>query len=488
MTIKTITLSESQKTTRKTAHAVMWNYLSFGLGKGLVFISTAILARLLTTHDFGLVAFAMLAISYLSVLKDLGLGAALIQQRENVEESANTVFTLNLLLGATLTLVTLAIAPLVANYFHNPEVAPLLRVLSFTFVLNALGSIHIIRLQRQLAFNRKIVPDFGRSLVKGGVAISLALAGFGAWSLVLGQLAGVITAVILAWIVYPWRPHLRIRRKLARRLLQFGSALLAVNVLDAIISNADYLIVGRILGAEALGIYTLAYRLPELLILNLLWVVGAAIFPAYAAIQNQPDLLRQGFLTTIRYLEMVSIPLCLGLFVVADPLVRVAFGEQWLAAIPVVRILALFVLVRSIGSNVGDIYKATGHPDILAKLGLISVVPLLLALWYGSRFGLTGVATGHLIIGVGRTLLRLGIATRLIRVSWQDIARQLKPSFISGLGLLALALPAVYLTQDLMPLLRLILITAAGAAGYLSVLWFLEREQLRQAARLIFKR
>lgn len=484
----TTTSATPQETTRKTARAIIWNYLSFGLGKGLVFLSTAILARLLTTRDFGLVAFAMLVVSYLSVLKDLGLGAALIQQRENVEESADTVFTLNLLLGAALTLLAIALAPLAANYFHNPEVAPLLRVLSFTFVLNAFGSIHIVRLQRQLAFNRKIIPDFGRSLAKGAVAIGLALAGLGAWSLVLGQLAGVVTAVILAWIVYPWRPRLRIHRQLARRLLQFGTALLAVNVLDAIISNADYLIVGRTLGTEALGVYTLAYRLPELLVLNLLWVVGAAIFPAYATIQNQPDLLRQGFLTTVRYLEMVSVPLCLGLFVVADPLVRVAFGEQWLAAIPVVRILALFVLVRSIGSNVGDIYKATGRPDILVKLGVISVLPLLLALWYGSRFGLIGVATGHLVVAAGRTWLRLEIATRLIHVRWRDIARQLQPSFTSGLGLLALALPAVSLTQQLAPLWRLILITAAGAAGYLTILWFLERDQLRQAARLIGKR
>ena len=383
----------------------------------------------------------MLTVSYLAVMKDLGLGAALIQKRNNVEESANTVFTLNLLLGMALTLVTIAIAPLVADYFRNPAVTPLLRVLGFTFVLNALGSIHIIRLQRQLAFNRKLVPDFGRSLAKGGVSIGLALAGFGVWSLIWGQIAGVITAVILAWIVYPWRPRIHIHRKLARGLLQFGSTLLLVNILDAIISNADYLVIGRTLGAESLGIYTLAYRLPELLILNLLWVVGAAIFPAYAKIQNQPDVLRQGFLTTVRYIEMISVPLCLGLFVVADPLVRVAFGEQWLEAIPIVRILALFVLVRSIGSNVGDIYKATGRPNVLAKLGLVNVVPLMLALWYGSFYGLIGIALAHLVNGFFRTFMRLWMASRLIQVSWFDILRQLQPAFISGMALLLFAVP-----------------------------------------------
>jgi O-antigen/teichoic acid export membrane protein len=488
MVVNTKSLSENQQTTRKTAHAVLWNYLSFGLGKGMVFVSTAILARLLTTEEFGLVGFATLTVSYLAVLKDLGLGAALIQKRDHVEESANTVFTMNLLLGIGLTLVTFAIAPFVANYFREPEVTPLLRVLGLTFVINALGSIHTIRLQRELAFNRKLVPDLGRSLAKGAASIGLALLGFGVWSLIWGQIVGAVTAVILAWIVYRWRPKLTIHRKLGRGLLGFGSTLLFVNILSTVVNNADYLVVGRVLGAESLGIYTLAYRLPELLVLNLLWVVSGAIFPAYAKIQDQPDTLRRGFLTTLRYIEMVSVPLCLGLLIAADPLVRVAFGEQWLEAVPVVRILALFVLVNSIGFNVGDIYKATGRPDILVKLGLVYVGPLLLALWFGSRYGLIGIALAHLSVGFFRTWIRLTVASRLIRVSWFDILKQLQPAFLSGFVLILLAVPITYLTVDLNPLLRLILIALAGAIGYLSVLWFLERDQLQEAIQLILKR
>ena len=483
-----VSSEHTDKETRKVAHAVIWNYLSFGLGKGLVLISTAILARLLTTADFGLVAFTMLAISYLSVLKDLGLGAALIQTREDVEEAANTVFTLNLFIGIGLTIITYMIAPMAAAYFRSPEVTPLLRVLGFTFAINALGAIHSIRLQRELAFNRKLIPDLGRAIAKGVASVGFALAGYGVWSLIYGQLAGGITAVILSWLVYRWRPRIQIHRKLVRQLLLYGSTLLAVNILHTIIASADYLIVGRTLGASALGVYTLAYRLPELLIMNLLWVVSAAIFPAYSAIQNKPDLLRKGFLTTMRYIELISVPLCLGMFIVADPLIRVAFGPQWLDAIPIVRILSLFALVYSIGSNVGDVYKATGNPDILVKLGLISVGPQLFALWYGSRYGLVGIALGHLITSAVRTWLRLFVATRMIKVSWLDIARELRPSFLSGIVLLLCGVPVMFLTADMGPIVRLILITIAGAAGYLLALWFLEREELQNVIRLVIKR
>ena len=488
MSTNTPALNETQKTTRKTAHAVLWNYLSFGLGKGMVLISTAILARLLTTYDYGVVGIALLTISYLAVLKDLGLGAAFIQKRDHVEESANIIFTINFVVAFVLTLITILMAPFVGEYFRNPEVVPLLRVLGLTFILNALGSIHLIRMQRDLAFNRKLIPDLGNALTKGGVSIGLALAGFGAWALVWGQIAGVVATVILAWIAYPWRPKFHFQKELAQGLVRFGAFVFIVNVMDAVINNADYLVIGRMLGTEALGIYTLAYRLPELLVLNLLWVVGRAIYPAYASMQHEPALLRKGFLTTIRYIEMVSVPLCLGLLIAADPLIRVFFGEQWLEAIPVVRVLAIYVLISSIDGDMGSIFKVMGRPNLLAKLSFVGAIFLIPALIFGARYGIVGVATAHLIVGLGRTLFGLIIALHLIKVSWMEVVLELKPSMLGGLALLLLAVPTLYATQDLLPLLRLILIATAGAVGYLAVLWFLEREQLLQAVQLILKR
>jgi PST family polysaccharide transporter len=169
----------------------------------------------------------------------------------------------------------------------------------------------------------------------------------------------------------------------------------------------------------------------------------------------------------------------------ADPLVRVAFGEQWLAAIPVLRVIALFVLVMSIGFNAGDIYKAIGRTDILIKMGLLRVTLMIPVLWAGTYFGLVGVAVGHLIIGIGYNSLNLWVATRVVKVSWSDILRQLKPSFLSGLALILLAGPMVYLTHEILPPVRLFMIMLAGAIGYLSLLWLLERESLLRVGRLV---
>ena len=476
---------DSHNVTRRTAQAVIWNYLSFGLGKLLVLVSTGILARLLDKEDFGLVGFATLTINYLSVIQDLGLGAALIYRCDRVQEAANTVFTMNLAVGVLLSALTALVAPAVAVYFREPEVTPLLRLLGLTFILNALGAIHIVRLQRELAFGRKMIPDLARATVKGFAGIGFALLGLGAWSLVWGQIAGIIAGVIIAWVVFPWLPRLQIEREIAGSMFRYGASMLGINILGALVSNIDYVIVGRVLGDEALGVYTLAYRLPELLILNILWVVSAAVFPAYAALQKDPDTLRRGFLVTLRFLELVSVPLCLGLFLVADPLVRVAFGEKWLEAVPVVRILALFMLARSVGSNVGDVYKAIGRPDILVKLGLIILPPLVAALWYGTRYGLVGVALAHLALAFVRTGLRLWVATRQMDVGWREMVAEVMPAFAAGLALLATGIPALWFTRALPPLARLLLITAAGGIGYLSIAWLLARDSLRHAYHIV---
>jgi PST family polysaccharide transporter len=217
----------------------------------------------------------------------------------------------------------------------------------------------------------------------------------------------------------------------------------------------------------------------------MLWVIAAAIFPAYATIQNQSTILRQGFLATVRYIAMFTVPLCIGLAVAAGPVVRVAFGEQWLDAIPIVRILALFALVSSIGFNVGDVYKATGRPDILVKLSLVHLAIGFPVLWFGAQYSLIGVATGQLATAIVMMVLRLWVATWVIKVTIGDMLHQLKPSLLSGMVLIVVLLPCLFLTEGILPLFRLFILALVGAVTYTSTLWLLDRESLLQGSQVI---
>ena len=462
------------------ARAVVWNYASFASGKVLVLVTMAILARLLTPADFGMVGFATLVIAHLSVLQNLGLGPAVIQRRGDIEEAAQTVFVINLVLGAFFTVVTILAAPLVAAFFDEPLVPPLLRVLAFSFILESLGSMHEILLQRNLAFRRKLIPDLGRAIAHGGVAITTAVTGLGVWALVWGQLAGIIVYVVLTWMVIPWRPTYRFHRHLIRPLTRFGVPLVLTDIEYAIWSNLDYVIVGRLLGDAALGMYTIAYRLPELLVQSVWRVLANAIFPVFSRIQDDMEALRRGFLATIRYTQIAIVPLCIGMFITAEPAVEFIFGDQWGAVVPVLRVMAVFTLVGSIGVNVGDVYKAMGRPDILAKLSVMELGILFPALLYGSRFGIVGVAWAHAAVATVDTIIRLIVARFVIGISIRDVVRQLVPSFGAGIWLIAAASPTLWLTSGLSTFTSLTVTAAVGSAVYLGALWRLDERSVRR--------
>lgn len=470
---------------RKTAWGFIWNFSAYFLGKLVVLITTSILARILAKSDFGLVAVAVVAINYLSVLKDLGLGVALIQRRGDVKEAANTVFTLNLFIGVFLFAVVIPLAPLVAAYFREPEVVPVLRWMGVSFIINALGSVHTNWLVRDLDYRRKLVPELGGALLKGVFSIGMAYLGYGVWSLVFGQIAGAVASVILVWIVLPWRPRLTIDRKVAGSFMKFGTSVTLVDVITQITDNLDYIIVGRMFGLVPLSIYTIAYRLPEMLLIGNLWVMGGVVFPAFSSIQDRPEELRRGFLASVRLVELLAVPVCLGLLIAAEPIVRVVFGDQWLEAIPVLRVLAVYAWVYSLGYHVGGFYKAIGRPDILLKLSILTLVIIIPSLLIGAQFGIIGVAIGHLVAVLIRRVISLGLATRLVNVSLMQIFRELKPALLGALVMAPVVLLVSYLTADFNPFLQLALIVPAGAISYLGVLWWIEKENLVRILRMV---
>jgi PST family polysaccharide transporter len=476
---------DNREIAQKTAWGFIWNFSAYFLGKLIVLITTAILARLLAKSDFGLVAVALVAINYLSVLKDLGLGVALIQRKGDVQEAANTVFTINLFLGLALSALVIPMAPYVAAYFRDPQVIPVLRWMGVSFIINALGSVHTSWLVRDLDYRRKLVPELGGALTKGAISIGMACLGYGVWSLVFGQIAGAVASVILVWIILPWRPRFTVDRNVAGSLMKFGASVTVIDIITQITDNIDYVIVGRFFGLVPLSIYTLAYRLPEMLLIGNLWVMGGVVFPAFSTIQDRPEDLRRGFLASVRVVELFAAPICLGLLIAADPIVRVVFGDQWLEAIPVLRVLAIYAWFYSLGYHVGGFYKAIGRPDILLRLSLLTLVIILPCLLIGARFGLIGVAAGHLVAVLIRRIISLGLATRFVNVTIKDILGELRSSFLGALVMVPIVAGVSYLTAHLNPFLQLTLIVISGAISYLLVLWGLERDNLIRLLRLV---
>lgn len=473
-----------QKVTNKATRSMGWNYLSFGLGKVLNIVTVSILAHLLAPEYFGLVALATLTIDYLSVLNDLGLGSALIQRREEIDEPANIAFTINILAGIILTTITFIVAPYAAKFFHEPQVTAILRWLGFTFLLSSFGSVHNVLLQRELNFQKRVIPELGNTVVKAIISIGLALAGFGVWALVIGQLVGTGIASFLLWTLLPWRPKFSWNPTIARELFTYGFSIMANNALTIWEQNFDYFVIGLIYTPTALGVYTLAYRLPQALVLSILWTMTAVLFPAFSSLQDQKDALKKSFLSVLRYVELLVTPLCLGMFIAADPLIRVIFGEQWVDAIPILRVLSLYAWAVSIGYHVGDIYKAIGRPDILIKMSIPMFIIRVFLLWLGAQYSLVGVALGHLAAMIIESVIRYFVASHFLKITIMEVIKELT-AFACGAVLVVFALIALYFTQKSLPITQLIIVVAAGAAGYLGTAWVVERDSVMKVFQML---
>lgn len=427
----------------RTLRGTAWAYGSYVGGQALVLVSTAILARILSPGEFGLVALAIVFVTLLDTVSDLGLSPALVISTEaELRERADTVFGFTVALGALLSALTAAISPLAAEFFHRPDLAPLLAVLGLNFLLRSLGATHYALAQKRIDFRSRTAAEVTGVAVRGAVSVGLALGGFGAWSLVVGYLAGTTALTLTLWWLVPWRPSGMPGRAHLPPMLRFGSTLTAVDILAAVINQVDYVFIGRVLGTHALGLYTLGFRLPEMLIIGLAVVAGRVLFPAFAAVDR--DALGRGFLVSIRYSAIVALPLAVGLAALAEPFVFAVFGGRWGGSVEVMRVLSLYGLAVAIGIPAGIAYKATGQAGILLKLALPRTALVVGSIALLVDHGIVAVATCQACVAALFAVIGMAIAARMLRVRVWDLASAIGPAALASaaMGVAALGVAA----------------------------------------------
>ncbi len=339
----------SSSLTQKTLKGVFWSYLSFLGGKGLNFVSTIILARLLLPEQFGLIGYCLIVIQYVDIINSAGIDTALIARREKVQEAANAAFVANMLFGVICFTITWVIARPVSVFFKAPEIVPLFRALGLSLPLTGLGMVPDAMLKREMKFQTVLISDVTRNFMKGAVSIVLALLGFGVWSLVWGQVFGVLTGSVLSWILAGWRPTWRFHREATRSIVFFGFHIILLETAGAFRNNVDYLLVGRILGAAALGFYTMSYRIPELLIRSLNYVVGNVSLPALAMTQSDRPKMQKFYFGYLRFLSMFVFPVGVGLAFTAPVFIPLFLSEKWGPAIIPTALISIALCVTALG-------------------------------------------------------------------------------------------------------------------------------------------
>lgn len=474
---------------RQAMTGMAWSIFATGGGRLISLASIAVLARLLTPTHFGLVAFAMVFIAYVEAIGDLGTGAALIRWPERWRDVAQVTFAINLAMGAVWFGLTLAAAPAIAQFFGSADGVSVLRALAWTFLLKGLGNTHDALLQRELRFQARAIPEVSLLVAKAAVAIPLALAGFGVWSLVWGQLVGQALWTGLLWVMVPWRPARAFPRlDIARQLFAYGRGIVAVNVLAAVVHHVDVVVIGRVFGATALGLYQMADKLPDLAITLVSRSASKVLFPVFGRLQTGGDALREMYATSLRYLSLLTTPAAALLMVLAEPIVLTVLGAQWLPAVPILRALAAYAGIRALSASAGDVLKAVGRPGALAALAAARAVVLVPALILASAMGPVAVAWMLAAVTTMGTVANIAFVCRVGAIRPATIVAALRP----GIGVGAVLAVGLAIAMDWMaslpPAAQLMVGSVVGITVYVAALRVISPTTWRELRRVVADR
>lgn len=405
---------------------------------------TVVLARLLDPSDFGLVAMVLAVTAFADQLRTLGLGQVVTLAESITHRQASTLFWLNIAVGTALALLVAAIGPLLGAFYGHAQLAGIALALASVYVVESLSVQHNALLLRQLRFRSVAVRGFLAKAVSVAVAIGCAVGGLGYWSLVVGYIAASVASTVFTISAVRWVPSRPGWSPGMRPLLSFGGGLSVFYVLNYLSRNADNILIGKFLGAASLGLYTRAYSLLMQPIHQVNRPIGAVAQPALAALWGDPAAYRAYYLTVIRGLGLVGMPITALLAVLAEDTVVVLLGERWLAVADVFRLLALAGILQVVAYTNGWLYATSDRAWAMARWGLVSRPLVIAAFVVGLPWGITGVASAYAAVQL--LLLPLGFcsATKGTPISMSDIAGAMwRPLALSVLvGALAFAVSA----------------------------------------------
>lgn len=447
---------------------VLWSAATFLGARLLTFVSIIVLARLLTPTDFGVVAAVLVFIAVLEVISDAGMKATVVYEQESgMSERVHTAFTVNLGVAGALCAVSVLLAPLVASFFDIEEHTNLFRVASLNLLLTGLGNVHDALLLRELNFRRRMVPEIARGIANASLAIPLAASGSGASALVAGLLAGTAAWTTAQWLLSAFRPHLSFDRSILRSMVNYGSGAFSLAVIGSATRVVPLAIVGRMLGEQALGLYTVARRVPELAIEEVVYNVSRVYFPALAKKRSLDGAVNAATLSMLRLQSLCVAPIAAGLAVLSSPLIVVLFTDKWSEAGPVLSALAVMSGLACAFFPLGDGLKAVGKQWLMVALNLIQIpfvaVGIMLLAPQGIGTVVWFMTAASLTFLVGMTLL----ASRELGIRRRDIVGAVRPAVVAAVGVI-LGAGAVRLAWPDLSAGPLLLGVAGGSAGGLA--------------------
>ena len=358
-------------------------------------LSTSVLARILSPDDYGLVGMTTVVTGFIQIFKDIGLSNATIQRPEINHKQVSTLFWVNASVGLGLALLTILLGPVVAWFYDEPKVSGIMYALSLNFVFSGLGAQHEALLKRQMRF--MVLANITMLSMTVGVtaAVATGVLGGGYWALVFLLMGNTITTTIAVWIICGWKPGWPSKEAGVGEMLRFGGNITGFSTVNYFSRNLDNILIGRIWGAEALGLYAKSYQLLLLPIHQINFPMTSVALPVLSRLQNDPERYKRYYFKAISAITAVGMPVVGFLFAGADQLILLALGEKWLEAVPIFRLLAPAAMAGTFNVAIGWAYNSLGRTDQHFKAGIVTALTYTLVFTASVRSGTIVLAAAY---------------------------------------------------------------------------------------------
>ncbi len=388
------------KLSRKALKAVKWSSISQFSRQIIQYLTTLILANILSPNDFGLIALALVITGFIEIFKDLGTSSALIYLNEVNELLISSIFWFNIILGFFFTLLIFLSSNLISSFFNSEDVVSILRVLSIVFIISGFSILPKTLLERELQFNKLALVEIVSVIVGSSTGIILAYLGFGVWSLIFQILANNLVFTILVLINKKIKPVAKISFKSLKSVSNYSLNLIGYNVFNYFVRNADYMLIGKYLGENQLGNYYLAYKIMLYPLQSITVVVSRVMFPIFSRLKNDINKFRKVYLRTTHIIAFFTFPMIIGMMVVSKYFVFTFFSHSWDTTLlsNLIIILAPVGLIQSLSATTGSIYMATGKTNWMFGWGVFSGIITIAGFIIGLNYGVIGVAISYLIV------------------------------------------------------------------------------------------
>jgi O-antigen/teichoic acid export membrane protein len=465
---------------QQAVSGVKWLSVSQATQLTTQFLGVIVLARLLPPSDYGLLSMAVIVTGFVGLFSDLGTAAGIIQRPDLSHRLINSLFWLNVTLGAVLFVIVGVLAPFVAWGFGEPRLKYVLWALMLTFPIASLGSVHRALLERSSRFRPVAIIESVAAVMALAAAVWAAIAGWGVFSLVLQPLLSASLTAACLWMASQWRPALNWDFDEIRSMVKFSGNLVGFKVFNYFCRNADSLLIGFFIGSAGLGIYSMAYRIMLFPLSNISWVISRALYPSFSRLQSNHQQMGAMFIQITGAIIFITAPMMVGVFVLREPFVQLVLGDRWSQVSDLLFWLAPIGLLQSVETSLGLIFMSTGRTDVLFKWEVFTGSLIVLAFLLGLPWGIDGVAIAYFIISFLEGLPTFMVAFSLIglklTVFLRAISLPILLSVVMGI--------VVYCAKTYLPMgneslgVQFVLLVLLGAATYMALSLSFQRKML----------